>query len=142
MYIIYGDDEQLDRDTVTAALHARGFRIFALDTSKSDEMTKRFKSLCQEHGPADIFILDGHNILRDKQGNKLLDMTPLGMVTWLRQNGLNSNSKFILYSNDDELLHQIGTNRNLGFFATVSKTGANGGLLHLVQTVERAAQEQ
>lgn len=138
MFIMYGDDEPLDRDTVTAALTSKGFTIQTLDTSKTDDMTKRLKVLCEQYGPPDVFILDGHNVLRDNQGNQLYDMTPLGMVSWLRQNGLSRDSKFILYSNDDELVRQAQTNRNLHFYDAVAKAGANGGLLALLKAVERA----
>jgi CheY-like chemotaxis protein len=140
MFIMYGDDEQLDRDTVSAALTARGYKVQSLDTSQTDEMTVRLKQICAEQGPPDVFIVDGHNVLRDKAGNKLYDMTPLGMVSWLRQNGISTQSKFILYSNDDEMVRQAQTNRNLNFFEAVPKAGANGGLLALLKAVERAAQ--
>jgi hypothetical protein len=138
MFIMYGDDERLDRDTVTAALSSKGYKVCSLDTSKTDEMTKRLKAVCEENGSPDVFILDGHNVLRDDAGNKLFDMTPLGMVSWLRQNGLAKQAKFILYSNDDELVKQAQTNRNLHFFEAIPKGGSNGGLLALLKAVERA----
>lgn len=138
MFILYGDDERLDRDLVTAALSSKGYNIQSLDTSKTDEMTKKLQVLYEKHGLPDIFILDGHNVLRDDAGNKLFDMTPLGMVSWLRQNGLSREAKFILYSNDDELVRQAQTNRNLHFYGAVSKSGTNGGLLALLKEVERA----
>ncbi len=138
MFILYGDDEQLARDLVTKALSARGHQVFALDTSKSEEMTVRLKSLRQQYGTPNIFILDGHNILLDKDGNKLYDMTPLGLVSWLRQNGLSDECKFILYSNDDKLVEQARTNRALHFVDAISKGGSQGGLLALLEAVERA----
>jgi hypothetical protein len=138
MFILYGDDEQLARETVTRALKARGHEVFALDTSRAEEMTSRLGALRQQYGTPDIFILDGHNILLDKDGNKLYDMTPLGLVSWLRQNGLTDHCKFILYSNDDKLVEQARTNRALHFFGAVSKGGSEGGLNALLQTVDQA----
>jgi len=138
MFILYADDEKIDRELVEAALLAKGHQIFCLDSSKSEEMTRRFKTLCEQYGAPAIFILDGHNVLRDTAGNKLFDMTPLGMVSWLRQNGLSSTSKVILYSNDDALVEQARTNRSLNFFEAVPKSGLNGGLLMLLKAIERA----
>lgn len=138
MFILYGDDEQIARDTVTRALKAQGHEVFALDTSRAEEITSRLSVLRQQYGTPDIFILDGHNILLDKDGNKLYDMTPLGLVSWLRQNGLTDQCKFILYSNDDKLVEQARTNRALHFFGAVSKGGSEGGLKVLLQTVEQA----
>lgn len=140
MFIIYGDDEQLARELVTKALSARGYKIISLDTSQADEMRNRLQNIRNEHGLPDIFILDGHNVLLDKDGNKLYDMTPLGMVSWLRQNGLSGNTKFILYSNDDKLVEQARSNRHLQFFAAVPKGGVEGGLTALLQAVEKAAE--
>lgn len=138
MLIFYGDDEQMSRDLVIKALAVRGFYAFALDTSQADQMKSHLKTLCEEQGTPDIFILDGHNILLDKQGNKLYDMTPLGMVSWLRQNGIEASCKFILYSNDDVLVEQARINRGLQFFAAIPKAGVGGGLVALLQAVEHA----
>ena len=142
MLILYGDDEQVARDLVVQALSAKGYKIFALDTSRAEEMTVRLKQLVQAHGVPDVFVLDGHNVLLDRSGNRLYDMTPLGLVSWLRQNGLPARCKFILYSNDDKLVEQARTNRNLNFFDAVPKAGSNGGLNALLRAVERASQAE
>lgn len=139
MMILYGDDEQVARDLVVKALGAKGYEIYALDTSRTEEMTVRLKTLVQEHGVPSIFVLDGHNVLLDKAGNRLYDMTPLGLVSWLRQNGLPADCKFILYSNDDKLVSQAHTNRSLNFFDAVSKSGENGGLAALIRVIDRAS---
>lgn len=139
MLIIYGDDEQLARQLVTKALEAQGYQIIALDTSRAEEMTSRLKEVNLRYGSPDIFILDGHNILLDNDGKPLYDMTPLGMVSWLRQNGLAGSCKFILYSNDDKLVEQARTNRAMQFFDAVAKGGDGGGLLALLAAVERAS---
>ncbi len=139
MFILYGDDEQLAREMVMKALRARGYQIFALDTSRTEEMTTGFQSLRQQYGIPDIFILDGHNVLLDNSGNRLFDMTPLGLVTWLRQNGVSEQCKFILFSNDDKLVEQARTNRALHFFEAISKSGSEGGLNALLLAVDRAA---
>ena len=139
MLILYGDDEQLSRDLVTRAMQSRGYQILTLDTSRAEEMTTRLKTLRQEYGSPDIFILDGHNVLVDNDGKQLYDMTPLGLVSWLRQNGLSGECKFILFSNDDKLVEQARSNRNLHFFDAISKGGQGGGLNALLQAVDRAS---
>jgi CheY-like chemotaxis protein len=139
MFIIYGDDELIARELVTKALGAKGYQIVALDTSQADEMKKRLNTIRDQYGTPDIFILDGHNVLLDKEGNQLYDMTPLGMVSWLRQNGLTNNTKFILYSNDDKLVEQARTNRSLHFFAAIPKGGVGGGLVALLEAVQKAS---
>jgi CheY-like chemotaxis protein len=139
MLILYGDDEQIVRDLVTKALTARGHTVFGLDTSRAEDMGGRLKKLNEEHGTPDIFILDGHNILVDKAGNQLYDMTPLGLVAWLRENGVPGSCKFILYSNDDKMVEQARSNRHLQFFDAVPKGGEQGGLLALIRAVEQAA---
>ncbi len=140
MYILFGDDEELARELVHKALTARGYTVYTLDTSRAEEMTSRLQGLRQKFGSPAIFILDGHNVLLDKEGRQLYDMTPLGLVSWLRQSGLPEECKFILYSNDDKLVEQARTNRALHFFAAVSKGGAGGGLTALLQAVEQAIQ--
>ena len=138
MLILYGDDEQLSRDLVTKALKAKGYDILTLDTSQASEMTTRLKQLRQQYGAPDIFILDGHNVLLDNDGQQLYDMTPLGLVSWLRQNGLTDECKFILYSNDDKLVEQALTTRSLHFFDAIAKGGPGGGLNALLQAIDRA----
>ncbi len=137
MFILYGDDEQLARELVTKALKASGYQIMTLDTSQADEMTNRLDNLKAQFGPPDIFILDGHNVLIDHDGKQLYDMTPLGLVSWLRQSGLSNKCKFILYSNDDKLVEQARNNRNLHFSEAISKGGEGGGLVALVEAVKR-----
>jgi CheY-like chemotaxis protein len=139
MFILYGDDEQVARDLVVKALTAKGYKVQAIDTSRTEEMTTGLKSLVAEHGTPDILVLDGHNILLDRAGNRLYDMTPLGMTSWLRQNGLSAQCKFILYSNDDKLVEQTLSSRTLKFYGAVSKSGQNGGLMALLHIIERAA---
>ena len=140
MLILYGDDEQIAREIVVKALKAKGFKVHAIDTSRTEQMTVHLKSIVQEHGLPDVFILDGHNFLLDNSGNRLYDMTPLGMVSWLRQYCLSSKCKFVLFSNDDKLVEQARLNRNLDFFDAVTKSGKDGGLKVLLEVVERAAQ--
>lgn len=138
MLILYGDDEQVARDLVVKALTAKGHQIYAIDTSRTEEMTVRLKELFNKQGIPDVFVLDGHNVLVDRSGNRLYDMTPLGLVSWLRQNGLPAQCKFILYSNDDKLVEQALTNRNLNFYDAVSKSGQSGGLAALIKVIDRA----
>jgi hypothetical protein len=140
MFILYGDDEQVARDLVVKALSAKGYQIYAIDTSRTEEMTVRLKTIVQDYGVPTILVLDGHNVLVDRAGNRLYDMTPLGLVSWLRQNGLPAQCKFILYSNDDKLVEQALSNRNLNFYDAVSKSGQNGGLVALIRAIDRAAQ--
>lgn len=139
MLIFYGDDEQIARDLVGKALSARGYQVQTLDTSRAEEMTTRLKILRDKYGSPDIFILDGHNILVDDQGNKLYDMTPLGLVSWLRQTGVVDNCKFILYSNDDKLVEQALSNRALHFVDAIAKGGSNGGLNALLEAIEKVS---
>ncbi len=138
MLIFYGEDEQVTRDLVLRALTAKGYKVFGLDTSRSEELTNRLKKLQQENGAPDAFILDGHNILLDDDGNKLYDMTPVGLVAWLRQNGIPESCKFILYSNDEKLVEMARTNRHLQFFGAIPKGGEQGGIMALLRLVEEA----
>lgn len=142
MHILYGDDELVARDIVTKALTARGYQIMTLDTSRAEEMTTRLKTILKQYGIPAVFILDGHNILLDQDGKQLYDMTPLGLVSWLRQNGLAGDCKFILYSNDDKLIEQAKYNRALHFFDAVPKGGTSGGLTALIDAVGRATVNQ
>ncbi len=139
MLIFYGEDEQTTRDIVIRAFKAKGYDIYGLDTSHAEEMQSRLKKMQTEYGLPDIFILDGHNILLDSAGNKLYDMTPLGLVAWLRQHGIPTSCKFILYSNDDRLVEQAHANRHLQFVDAIPKGGEKGGLTALIRAVERAA---
>ena len=141
MLIFYGDDEQIARDLVVKALTNKGYEVHTIDTSRTEEMTVRLKTLVHEHGVPGVFVLDGHNVLLDRAGNRLYDMTPLGLVSWLRQNGLPARCKFILYSNDDKLVEQARNNRNLNFFEAITKGGEHGGLSALLKAVERAQVE-
>jgi CheY-like chemotaxis protein len=138
MFILYGDDEKIAREVVKKALSSWGYDIFTLDTSRTEEMTTHLAELCQQYGTPDVFIIDGHNILLDNDGNKLYDMTPLGLVTWLRQNGLTEQCKLILYSNDDRLVELARNSRSLQFFDAISKGGSTGGLTALISCVNRA----
>jgi CheY-like chemotaxis protein len=134
------DDEEVARQIVTKSLEAKGYTILSLDGSRSDELTRRLAELQKEHGQPDIFILDGHNVLRDESGNQIYDMTPLGLIPWLRQHGVPSECKFILYSNDDKLVEQVRTNRRFNFYDAVPKLGTAGGIMALINAVERAVQ--
>jgi len=140
MLILYGDDEQVARELVVKALTAKGYTVYSLDTSRAEEMTVGLKKLVQTHGVPDIFVLDGHNVLLDRAGNPLYDMTPLGLVSWLRQNGLPAQCKFILYSNDDKFVEQALKNRSLDFYDAIAKAGSKGGLNALLKSIERASQ--
>jgi CheY-like chemotaxis protein len=134
------DDEALARELVAKALQAKGYNVLSLDGSRSDELTRRLSELQAEYGQPDIFIIDGHNILRDENGNQIYDMTPLGLVPWLYQHGVPHECKLILYSNDDKLVEQVKSNRRYNFFDGVAKVGANGGIMALIKAVESAVQ--
>jgi CheY-like chemotaxis protein len=138
--IMHLDDEEIARELVAKSLEAKGYTVHSLDGSRSNELTNRLPQLLNNYGEPDIFILDGHNILRDEYGNQLYDMTPLGIIPWLIQRGVPATCKFILYSNDDKLVEQARINRRFKFFEAVPKAGAEGGILVLIQAVVRATQ--
>ncbi len=138
MLLMYGDDDLKSRDLVTRAVQTRGDQILTFDTSQAEELTARFKDLIKHFGLPDILILDGHNILLDKQGQGFFDMTPSSMIFWLKQNGLKDDCKIILYSNDDSLVEQARLNNALKFFDAIPKGGKEGGLRALLQAIDRA----
>jgi CheY-like chemotaxis protein len=138
MVIFFGDDEQIAREVVTKALVSSGYSAFSLNTGSALSMPVELAQLLQEHGVPDIFILDGHNVLLDDTGNRIYDMTPLGLIAWLHQNGIPENCRFILYSNDEKLVEQASSNRHLNFFDAIPKGGEKGGLKALIKAIERA----
>lgn len=140
MVIMHVDDEELARELVAKSLQVKGYQVLSLDGSRSDELTRHLAELQAKYGQPNIFILDGHNVLRDVGGNAIYDMTPLGLIPWLHQHGVPSDCKFILYSNDDKLVEQALSNRRYKFFDAVPKVGSQGGIMALLKAVERAAQ--
>ncbi len=138
--IFFGDDEPVARELVLHALEAKGYEVRTIDTSRSEEMAEQIKNLISQYGPPEIFIMDGHNILKDESGNVLFDMTPIGLMTWLKAMGITSNCKFILYSNDFIMVEQARQNSQLDFYAALPKSGREGGITQLVRTIESALQ--
>jgi hypothetical protein len=137
MWILYADDEQIPRDLVAKALQAKGYTVSTIDTSRTEEITVRLRDLLEKHGIPTILILDGHHVLHDQEGNKLFDMNTLGMVNWLRHNGLPNDCKFILYSSDDYLIEQARLQHNFGFSEAIPKSGPQGGLGALLQAIAK-----
>src|SRR5690349_8346082 len=99
MLLLYADDEKIPRELVKKVFTARGHHVIDVDTSSPAAVKDTLRELRDRYGIPDIIILDGHNILLDEDGSPLFDMTPLGLVNWLHQNGIPPEVKFILYSN-------------------------------------------
>jgi hypothetical protein len=59
------------------------------------------------------------------------------LLNWFQRNGLPGDTRFVLYSSDDQLIEQARSNTALGFAGAVSKVGTEGGLYALLDTVER-----
>lgn len=137
MNIVYADDDQLSLQIVLRALEARGHQVTTIDSSKVNDMLKIFRQLLT-HGPLpQLIILDGHNVARDTDGTALVDVQPTMLLNWFQRNGLPGDTRFVLYSSDDQLIEQARSNTALGFAGAVSKAGTEGGLYALLDTVER-----
>ncbi len=140
MVIVYADDEPKARRLVSLALQTRGHKVFTLDTGNVERLqsdaTRLLKSI-RLGLEVELFVLDGHNLLTDEQGQLMVDMTPLGMLNWLYQNGLPRSCRLILYSNDSQMVWQAQQQTGLKFAATICKIGDEGGLPVLLENIER-----
>ena len=137
MLIFHTDDDALARELVATSLQAVGHEVYTLDSSQSAEMTRYLKQLRLIHGEPQVFILDGHNILLSHDGHPLYDMTPFGLISWLRDKGFSEDCLFILYSNDDKLVEQVRKRTSWKFYDAVTKTGSAGGIRQLLKVIER-----
>jgi CheY-like chemotaxis protein len=137
MNIVYADDDQLSLQIVLRALEARGHQVTTIDSSKVNDMLKIFRQLLANGPLPQLIILDGHNVARDADGTPLVDVQPTMLLNWFQRNGLPGDTRFVLYSSDDQLIEQARSNTALGFAGAVSKVGTEGGLYALLDTVER-----
>jgi CheY-like chemotaxis protein len=145
MIVVYADDEQSARHQVSRALRTRGHSVFTLDTgsvAKLEEQTARLLQMVQEGLHIDVLIIDGHNYLLDKQGQLLVDMTPLGFLNWLWQNGLATDCHYVLYTNDNHLVTQANGQSSVKFAAAICKVGEGGGLQSLLDRVDSLQNQQ
>jgi CheY-like chemotaxis protein len=136
MNILYVDDDQLSLEIVLRALQTRGYNISTVNSTKADDMAVQLKKLLA-YGPVpQMVILDGHNVSRDPTGQAIVDMAPGFLKRWLERNGLPGDTRFVLYSSDEQLVEQIRNDSAAGFSAAVLKGGVGGGLNALLQTIE------
>jgi CheY-like chemotaxis protein len=136
MNILYVDDDQLSLEIVLRALQTRGYNISTVNSTKAEDMALQLKKLLA-YGPVpQMVILDGHNVSRDPTGQAIVDMAPGFLKRWLERNGLPGDTRFVLYSSDEQLVEQIRNDAAAGFVAAVSKGGVGGGLNVLLQTIE------
>jgi CheY-like chemotaxis protein len=140
MIILLCDDELSLRETVGAALTDLNHQVYKVDTSNAVLLRKQLADFVHLGLRPDLVILDGHNVLRDTEGNALFDMTPLGLITWMRQNGIEAQTRFLLYSNDDDLVQIAQERQRKQFWRAIPKLGAHGGLKMLLEAVREAAE--
>ncbi len=136
MNIVYADDDKLSLEIVLQALQSRGHRVTTVNSSKVQDMLGQFQGLILQGPLPQVVILDGHNIVTDPEGRPLVDIQPTQLMSWLQRQGLPSETRFILYSSDDQMVAQAQQNQTLGFFAAVPKAGSQGGLNALLRVVE------
>jgi CheY-like chemotaxis protein len=140
MVIVYADDEPKARRLVSRALHAKGHKVYTLDTGSTQQLqldATRLLKLIKEGLEVEVFVLDGHNLLANEQGQVVVDMTPLGMLNWLYQNGFPRTCQLILYSNDSQMVWQARQQSTVKFAATICKIGEIGGIPALLQSIEQ-----
>lgn len=136
MLVLLANDDSGLRQTIGAALVGAGHDVYDLDTSNAQLLTVQLGDFAGSGRQPDLVILDGHNILRDAEGQKLIDLTPLVLITWLRQNEISRQARFVLYSSDEKLLETARRNRHLQVWRAVSKQAAEGGMAALLEVVE------
>jgi CheY-like chemotaxis protein len=145
MIVVYADDEQTARHQVSRALRTRGHTVFTLDTGNAgqlEEQTARLRQLVQDGLNIDVLIIDGHNYLMDAQNQLLVDMTPVGFLSWLWQNGVATDCHYILYTNDSNMVVQAKGQTNIKFAAAICKVGEGGGLQTLLDSVDSLQHQQ
>jgi CheY-like chemotaxis protein len=145
MVIVYADDEPKARRLVSRALQARGHEVFTLDTGKMGQLQKdtaRLLKLIRAGLQIDVFVLDGHNFLVNEQDQLVIDMTPIGMLNWLYQNGLPRSCPLILFSNDNQMVWQASQQVAIKFAAAICKVGEVGGLPALLESIEKIGLEK
>lgn len=136
MNIIYADDDKLSLNIVHRALEARGHTVHLVYTGDATRLQAELQSSLTTTSAPNLVILDGHNLTLDEQGKPIVDIQPTVLMNWLRRNGLNAQTRFVLYSSDDSLLQQAHNNPELGFWSAISKVGEQGGLNALLRLVE------
>jgi CheY-like chemotaxis protein len=145
MIVVYADDEPNARLQVSRALRTKGHTVFTLDTGNPAQLeiqTTRLLKLVQEGLNIDVLIVDGHNYLLDSNGQLLVDMTPLGFLNWLWQNGLAKDCHYILYTNDQQMVERAKTQTQVKFVATICKVGEEGGLQILLDHLDKLKYQQ
>ena len=138
MNIIYADDDQLSLEIVLRALQTKGHQVITINSSKVNDMLLQMQRLMTQGPVPEIVILDGHNVATDPDGRPLVDIQPTQLINWLQRQGLPPDTRFILYSSDDQLVEQAQSNQLAGFWAAVAKAGSKGGLNALLKAVENA----
>ncbi len=136
MNIVYADDDQLSLQIVLRALEARGHQVIIVNSSRMTEMLGQFRQLLSQGPMPQVIILDGHNVARDNEGIALVDVEPTTLLNWFQRNGLANDTRFVLYSSDDQLVEQVRSDTKLGFSGAVAKAGSKGGLQALLEVVE------
>lgn len=140
MVIVYADDEPEAHLLVSRALRTRGHTVYSLDTSSKLNLEKDATYLLRQVRGGlhiDILILDGHNRLTDEHSQQTVEVTPVGLLNWLYSNGLARNCRYILFSNDPQLVGQARQQNSVEFAAAICKVGEGGGLRALLETIER-----
>jgi hypothetical protein len=137
MKIVYADDDQLSLSIVNRALQARGHTVLTIYTGDASGLQTKLVDSLQDKPAPHFVILDGHNLTLDEKGKPIVDIHPNLLMDWLRRNGLDEQTRFVLYSSDDSLLAQVRNDPTSGFWTAISKVGEAGGLGALLRLLEK-----
>lgn len=145
MVIVYADDEPKARRLVSRALRAKGHEVYTLDTGSMQQLqidAAQLLKYIRAGLKVEVLALDGHNLLTNEEGQIVVDMTPMGMLNWLYQNGFPRSCQLILYSNDSQMVGQARRQSAVNFVAAICKVGEIGGLPALLAVIEQVGLEK
>ncbi len=135
MRIIYADDAPTIMEQVCDCLRSNGHEAVGVETDNLLDFQDQISFMLKKGFAPDVLVLGGHNLLRDRSGQPLLDISGFDLCNWLSAAQPVKECRVILFSRDEDLRKFAHQYPELGFKAVVAKDDPNY-LSNLVRAIE------
>lgn len=135
MQILYADDEPGTLTEVCSFLQQHGHQAEAVSTINILDFQEKVKSALLQGFVPDAIVLGGHNMLRNTEGEELIDIEAFVITNWFEKLQLPERCRVVLYSRDTALVEKALQHQEWGFDAVIIK-GQTNSFSNLLQGIE------